>query len=140
MAMPALKFESENTVEDRVVILETHIEHIRSDISEMKVDIRKIHERITGVDDKLTGKIDSVDQKLTAEIRAVDQKLTAKIDSVDVKLGKMIDEFKDRLADLALNMEKSLAGIRIGRMVDRVWWLLMSGALLGIMGRAFKWI
>ena len=24
--------------------------------------------------------------------------------------------------------------------LDRVWWLLMSAALLGVVGRAFKWI
>jgi hypothetical protein len=35
---------------------------------------------------------------------------------------------------------QSIAELRIGRALDRVWWLLMSGALLGIMARAFKWI
>jgi hypothetical protein len=44
------------------------------------------------------------------------------------------------VANLALAMEKSFAELKIGRALDRVWWLLMSAALLGIMARAFKWI
>ncbi len=195
MAMPALKFETEKNVEERVLVLEAHIEHIRSDISDMKVDIRRIGDRISSVDDKLTAKIDTVDQKLTGEIRAVDakltaeiravdakltgeiravdakltakidavdqkltekidavdqkltekidavdQKLTAKIDAVDQKLTGKIEAVKDSVAQLALTMEKCFGALRTGRMVDRVWWLLMSGALLGVMGRAFKWL
>jgi len=37
-------------------------------------------------------------------------------------------------------MEKAFSVLKVARVLDRVWWLLMSGALLGIMGRAFKWI
>jgi len=37
-------------------------------------------------------------------------------------------------------MEKSFSAMKVGRVLDRVWWLLMSAALLGIMARAFKWI
>jgi phage shock protein A len=107
MAMPALLLESEDPVEERVARLEVNVEHIRSDISDMKVDIRRLGD-----------KIDNVDQKLSAKIDSVDQKLSTKIDSV----------------------VQSIAELRIGRALDRVWWLLMSGALLGIMARAFKWI
>jgi phage shock protein A len=107
MAMPALLLESEDPVEERVARLEVNVEHIRSDISDMKVDIRRLGD-----------KIDTLDQKLSAKIDSVDQKLSTKIDSV----------------------VQSIAELRIGRALDRVWWLLMSGALLGIMARAFKWI
>jgi outer membrane murein-binding lipoprotein Lpp len=67
---------------------------------------------------RLDEKIDAVDQKLSAKIDAVDQKLTSKIDVI---------------------LEK-ITGLQVGRALDRVWWLLMSAALLGIMARAFKWI
>jgi phage shock protein A len=96
MAMPALLLESENPVEERVARLEANVEHIRSDVSDMKTDIRRLGDKIDNVDQKLSSKIDSVFQ--------------------------------------------AIAELRIGRALDRVWWLLMSGALLGIMARAFKWI
>jgi hypothetical protein len=54
--------------------------------------------------------------------------------------GDKIDGVKDSVINLALNVEKSFAALNIARAVDRVCWLLMSGALLGIMARAFKWI
>jgi hypothetical protein len=47
---------------------------------------------------------------------------------------------KDAVTALALNMGKSFAALHAARAFDRVWWLLMSGALLGVMARAFKWL
>ncbi len=38
------------------------------------------------------------------------------------------------------SLKESIYNLHLGRVTDRVWWLLMSAALLGIMGRAFKWI
>ncbi len=116
MAMPVLKVNMEISVEQRVAILETSVQHIRSDISEMKVDLRRLND-----------KVDAVDAKLTAKIDAGDQKLSDKIDAV-----------KDSVTSLALTMEKSFAELKIGRVLDRVWWLLIAGALLGVMARGFK--
>jgi predicted nucleic acid-binding Zn-ribbon protein len=140
MAMPALKFEQESPMEERVAVLEANIGHIRSDIYDMKTDLRKLNEKFDGVDQKLTARIEGVDQRLTAKIDSVNEKLTAKIEGVDQKLSTKIDAVKDGLASLALTMEKSFSALKIGRALDRIWWLLMSAALLGIMARAFKWI
>jgi hypothetical protein len=111
MALPALKFEMETPLEERVARLEANVEHIQKDVSDMKIDIRRLGD-----------KIDSVDQKLSARI----------------------DSVKDLVTTLAINMEKSFANVEksfaalhSARAFDRVWWLLMSGALLGGMARAF---
>jgi chromosome segregation ATPase len=136
MAMPALKFEMETPVEERVARLEANVDHIQKDVAETRIDIRRLNDKIDNVDQKLSAKIDGVDQRLSAKIDNVEQKLSAKIDGV-----------KDLVTALALNMEKSLANVEksiaalhSARAFDRVWWLLMSGALLGVMARAFKWI
>jgi hypothetical protein len=96
MAMPALMFELETPLEERVARLEVNVEHIRSDVSDMKADIRRLGDKLDTVDQRLSAKIDTVIQ--------------------------------------------AIAELRVGRAQNRVWWLLMSGALLGIMARAFKWI
>lgn len=44
------------------------------------------------------------------------------------------------MTSLALNVEKSFAALKIGRALDRVWWLLKCAAMLGVMARGFKWI
>jgi predicted nucleic acid-binding Zn-ribbon protein len=107
MAMPALKFELETPLEERVARLEANVEHIQKDVSDLKIDVRRLNDKIDSVDQKLSGKIDSL---------------------------------KDTVSALAINMEKSFASLQAARAFDRVWWLLMSGALLGVMARAFKWI
>ena len=147
MAMPAVKFEPEDPLEDRVARLEVNVEHIQKDVSEIKVDIRRLNDKVDVVDQKLTAKIDAVDTKLTAKIDAVDAKLTAKIDGVDQRLTGKIDSLKDALATLAVNMEKgfaavekSLGELRTARAFDRVWHLLMIAGILSVMARAFKWI
>jgi hypothetical protein len=111
MAMPALKFEPEEPVEDRIATLEADVRHIRTDVADTKIYIRRLNDKIDGVEQRLTGKIDEVDRRLT-----------------------------DKIASLTLSMEKSFAELKIGRALDRVWWLLMSAALLAVMARGFKWI
>jgi predicted nucleic acid-binding Zn-ribbon protein len=129
MAMPAVKYEPEDPLEERVARLEVNVEHIQKDVSEMKVDIRRLNDKMDGIDEKLTAKIDGVEQRLTAKIDGVDQRLTGKIDSL-----------KDALTTLAINMEKQFGMLRTARAFDRVWYLLLTGAMLGIVARGFKWI
>lgn len=125
MAIPALKIEPEAPLEERVARLEINVEHIQKDVSDMKVDIRRLGDKMDGVDQKLTAKIDGVDQRLTGKI----------------------DSLKDVVTALAINMEKQFANVeksfgalRTARAFDRVWWLIMSAGILSIMARAFKWI
>ena len=145
--MPAVKFEPEDPLEDRVARLEVNVEHIQKDVSEIKVDVRRLNDKIDAVDNKLTAKIDAVEEKLTAKIDGVEEKLTAKIDGVDQRLTGKVDSVKDALATLAINMEKrftavekSLGELRTARGFDRVWYLLMAAGMLSVVARAFKWI
>lgn len=118
MALPPSVFELEDSVEERVSRLEAGFEHMQSDISEIKLDVRRLNDKV----------------------EAVEQKLTAKIDAGDERLADKIDTVKDSVTSLALSMEKSFAELRVGRALDRVWWLLMAAAMLGVMARGFKWI
>jgi hypothetical protein len=129
MAIPALKVELENPVEDRIGKLEAHVEHIRADVADTKIEVRRLNDKVDGLGQSMSAKTDGVNQTLSGKIDAVDRRLSAKI-----------DEGKDALANLALRMEKLFAELKIGRALDRVWWLLMCGALLGVMARGFKWI
>jgi len=146
-----MRFEPEGPLEERVARLEVNVEHIQKDVSDMKVDIRRLNDKIDGFDQRLTAKIDGLEQKLTVKIDGADQRLTAKIDGLEQKLTAKIDgvdqrqiarfdSLKDVVTALAINMEKQFGALRSARAFDRVWYLLMSAALLGIMARAFKWL
>jgi hypothetical protein len=107
MAMPALKLEAENPVEERVARLEVNVEHILLDVSDIKIDIRRLND---------------------------------KIDAVDKKLSDKFDSLKDTVASLTLRVETGFADMKASRAMDRVWWLLMCAAMLGVMAHGFKWL
>jgi uncharacterized coiled-coil protein SlyX len=139
MALPALKFEMEIPVEERVARIEANVEHIQSDVADTKIDIRRLNDKIDHVDERLSAKIDAVEQKLSAKIDAVKDLVTTLAINMEKRFADMEKRFADmekRFADI----EKSFAALHAARAFDRVWWLLMSGALLGVMARAFKWI
>ena len=54
-------------MEERVARLEINVEHIQKDVSDMKVDIRRLGDKIDGVDQKLTAKIDGSGHCLTGK-------------------------------------------------------------------------
>ena len=96
MAMPALVLEMETPVEERVARLEANVDHMRSDVADIKIDLRRLNDKVEALDHSV--------------------------------------------ASLALTTEKGFAELRTARALDRVWWLLMSAALLGVIARAVKWI
>ena len=126
MGMPARKFEFEEvSVEERLARLQSNVEHIQSDVSEMKVDIRRLNDKFDGMDQRLCAKIDGVDQKLSAKIDAIDQKFTAKFDSL-----------KDQISGLALTMEKSHSQLRVWAMT---FYIGMAGGLLTFLAHSLHW-
>ena len=157
MAMPALKFEPETPVEQRLARLEVSVENIQSDVTEIKTDIRRlvggideVDKRLTGKIDeantRLTGKIDEVNTRLTGKIDALGEKMSAKIDEVDTRLSGKIDaldkkqtESFETLRTMIMGLQNSFADLKVSRANDRVWWLMISAALLGIMAHGLKW-
>ena len=101
-------------MEERLTRLESNVEHIQSDVSEMKVDIRRLNDKIDGID----------------------QRLCAKIDGGDQKLSDKIDSLKDQISGLALTTEKSHSQLRIWAMT---FYISMAGGLLTLLGRSLHW-
>ncbi len=60
---------------------------------------------------------------------------------VDIRgLRSSVDDVRSELHASVLHTEKSFAALKVGRAMDRVWWLLIAGAMLAVMARGFKWI
>jgi uncharacterized protein YlxW (UPF0749 family) len=56
------------------------------------------------------------------------------------KLNEKVDAIKEAVGDLKAQMETRFAKLDMSRALDKVWWLLMSASLLGVMARGFKWL
>jgi hypothetical protein len=141
MATPALKFESEEPpVEDRIGKLEAHVEHIQVDVADTKIEVRRLNDKVDGLGQQMLAKIDDVNQTLSAKIDTVHQTSSAKTDAVFQMLLARIDDVNRTLSAKIDAIHQQLAELKISRALDRVWWLLMCGTLLGVMARGFKWL
>jgi len=109
-------------MEDRIGRLEEKTDHIQSDVTEIKADIRKM-------DAKFDGKIDALQKDVSA--------LRVEMKDANAKLHA---EMKDMFATLQGEIKDSFGKIQVGRALDKVWVLLLVGAVLGVMAHGFKWI
>ncbi|HEY4213610.1 MAG TPA: hypothetical protein VGM84_19185 [Steroidobacteraceae bacterium] len=117
MALPATKqdYPEDHPMEGRIARLETHTEHILMDVSELRVDVRR-----------LDAKIDAVNQALTGKIDALNQALTGKIDGV-----------KDSVTSLAMTLERAIRKIT---MWGLGLFITLGVGLLTVIARSFHWI
>ncbi|MBV8451625.1 MAG: hypothetical protein JOZ29_05055 [Deltaproteobacteria bacterium] len=51
--------------------------------------LRELHNRINGLDEKFTAKLDRLDEKFTAKIDRLDEKFTAKIESLTIAVSRL---------------------------------------------------
>ena len=129
MAVTARKFERDTSMEARVARLEEKTDHIQSDVAEIKADLRKM-------DAKFDGKIDELKKDVSA-LRVEMKDSFAKVQ------GEMKDSFarlQGEMKDSFSALQGQIGKINVGRALDKVWMLLMLGAILGVMAHGFKWI
>jgi predicted nucleic acid-binding Zn-ribbon protein len=96
------------------VFMEERVARLEVNVEHIQSDISEMKVDIRGI---------------RSEIKEMDQRLTARIDGV-----------KDSVAVLALSTEKSFGKLNFDRMVDRLWWVGISAALLSVVAKAFGWI
>jgi len=75
MSMPMRKFEPEKPMEQRVARLEASAEHVRADITEIKVDLRGLSAKIDGVKDGLAALAVRMEQGFANLNERMDRKL-----------------------------------------------------------------
>ena len=85
-------------MEERIAKLEANVEHIQSDVSDIKIDIRRLNDKVDGMDQRLSAKIDAVDQRLSAKIDNLDRKLSDKIDAADQRQSARYDSLRDSIS------------------------------------------
>lgn len=113
--MTAQAAKLERPVEERLARLESHVEHMQSDIVEIKTDIRRLDQKIDSAKDSLNQNIKSVKDSLEHKIEAVEEKVV-----------------ESRLA-----MERSFSKLTLWGFTLYV---ALAASLLGVMAKGFGWI
>lgn len=133
MAMPAMKLDKETFMEDRVVTLEANVGHIRSDISELKADFRRLDVKLDGDFRRLDAKVDRLDAKFDGKVDRLDEK----INQLDEKFSTKFDSLKEAVTGLRLAMEQSFSRFALWAIML---YIALAGGLLFVMAKGFEWI
>jgi SMC interacting uncharacterized protein involved in chromosome segregation len=109
--------DMDEQIQVRITRLESDVQHIQRDVSDIKVDLRHTNDkldvmilRISGVEVKLGERTASTEEKLTEKITSVEEKLTEKITSVEEKLTEKITGVEERLTGKITGVEERLTG------------------------------
>jgi DNA anti-recombination protein RmuC len=112
MGAPALKLEPEESVEERLARLESDVQHMQSDITDIKGHLLRVD-----------GKIDALAQRTSESIAALIQ-----------SISQMALSHEKSISKLEVAVVKSTSNLK-------VWWMLtLTTTISGILARAFKWI
>ena len=68
---------TEMDVEARIARLESDVSHIRSDLADVKLDVRALRARLDEVSDRHTDGLNALDAKLTARIDTLQRDLAS---------------------------------------------------------------
>jgi hypothetical protein len=139
----------------RLTRLESDVKHIQSDVSDIKIEMRRTSDRvdtlntkIDGVEKNLTARIDGVEKSLTAKIVEVDKSLTAKISEISLQIVGLQKDFGLQIVGLQKDFGLQIGGLRedlkAGLPRIQVWTFglvtSMCIAILYMVARAFKWL
>jgi hypothetical protein len=136
MALRAERFEAEMIIEERVARLESDVHHMRSDIAEMKVDIRRIDSKVDAVKDSVA----ALEVRMLGGFAAVDGKFAELEKKMLAGFAELDKKMLTGFAELNGKTLTIIGEVKVGRVWDRVWMLMIAAALLGIIARIFKWI
>lgn len=105
-------------MEERVARIESTVEHMLCDLKDIKADVRRVDAKI----DSLKDNVDGLGRNLQAQITELAKHSQAQVTGLEKE------------------MQAGFAELKLARITDRVWWLLISGAMLGVMARGFHWL
>jgi hypothetical protein len=114
--------EMEEPVQVQIARLTSDVQHIQKDVADIKVDIRRMDEKLGSVD---------------ARVYQLEQRLTEKIETASTRQSEKTEA-------LRATMTGKLEELRNDVLSQRAWVLglnfALAGSLLLVMAKGFKWI
>ena len=144
MDKPALKLKFEEvSVEDRLGKLESTVEHIQSDVSEMKGDIRRLDAKIDAKFDEVNRKVDAKFDEVNRKVDALKDSIAGKFDAGNASTAAKFDAVNAKfhavnasIAAQTVSIEKALSRLVVRALTL---YIALAGTLLTVMGHGFHW-
>ena len=108
----------------QVARLETNVQHIQSDVSDMKIDLRATNQRIDTLSEKMDTRFDTAKEEMNKRF----DKSDSRMDKADARM----DRIEEKLNGILVRLESCKAGA-LGL------YAALAAALLGVMAKGFKW-
>ena len=102
--------------------LRTDVHYIKSDVADIKVELRATNRRSDELKDSLTERIETVSASLNQRIDELRDSLTERSDKLRDDLSERIDKLKDSLH------------------TSRIWAFGLYVSLLFVLAKGFKWM
>lgn len=93
--------EAELTMEENKTALEERVEHIQSDVSGIRKDLRRIEDKVDDNYQRLDEKIDTNCRRLDEKIDTTSRRLEEKIDGKFEKLAELLAKTNANVASIA---------------------------------------
>ena len=129
-------FEMDETVQAQIARLTSDVQHVQTDVADLKVGLRRVGEKLDAVNGRIDGVNDNiyrVEGKLTDKMEAIRSGLTEKIDGLRSEFNEKIDRLRSEIDGLRSEISSL-----------KVWALTLyfaqAGSLLFVMAKGFKWL
>lgn len=76
-------------LEERIAVVETHVENIQSDVADVRQDIKEVHSRITTTTREIVEKIESSTQSIKTDATDQHNMLAGKMNDMDARIGEV---------------------------------------------------
>lgn len=124
---------TEMDVEARIARLEADVSHIRSDLADVKLDVRALRDRGDELADRHTDRLDALDAKFSARMDGLDAKAAARSDALEAKLTERMARLETRVDGL----QRDLASARVWALLL---YITLAGGMYATLARTMGWI
>jgi chromosome segregation ATPase len=143
----------------QVATLKLDVDHIKKDVADIKINLKRLEDRLVEGDKGLNAKVEGADKRLSDKIDGVGEQLNGKLDGVDKRLNDKIDAVNKDLKDQIAGVDKGLRDridavyLCLSDRLDalqkelssaKLWafalYVAQGSVLLFVMAKGFKWL
>jgi chromosome segregation ATPase len=110
------------------------LEHMQTDIVEIKLDLRDVRKSVSELNEKFERKFEAMNEKFDKQFKAMDEKFDKKFEVMDEKFDKKFEAMNEKFETRFNSLEVKISELKVWAL------LVIGGGVLSVIGHAFHWI